>query len=40
VDPLTFALVPIVAALTALIAAWHRPGGATRVDPATAFREE
>jgi ABC-type antimicrobial peptide transport system permease subunit len=36
-DPVTFVVVPIVAALTAGVApAWR----ATRVDPATAFRDE
>jgi putative ABC transport system permease protein len=39
-DPLTFALVPIVAAVTALIASVAPAWRATRVDPASAFRDE
>jgi len=39
-DPLTFVAVPIVASLTALVACVAPAWRATRVDPATAFREE
>jgi ABC-type lipoprotein release transport system permease subunit len=39
-DPLTFAVVPIVAALTAAAACVAPAWRATRVDPATAFRDE
>jgi putative ABC transport system permease protein len=39
-DPVTFALVPAVAALTAAAACMAPAWRATRVDPATAFREE
>ena len=39
-DPWTFALVPVVAGLTALAAFVAPAWRATRVDPATAFREE
>jgi putative ABC transport system permease protein len=39
-DPLTFAVVPVVAAATALIACVSPAWRATRVDPAKAFREE
>jgi putative ABC transport system permease protein len=39
-DPLTFAGVAAVMALTAAVAAGVPAWGATRVDPATAFREE
>jgi putative ABC transport system permease protein len=39
-DPLTFAVVPIVAALTAVGACVTPAWRATRVDPATAFRDE
>jgi putative ABC transport system permease protein len=39
-DPLTFVIVPIVAALTAAAACVAPAWRATRVDPATAFREE
>jgi len=39
-DPITFAAVPIVAALTALAACAVPAWRATRVDPATAFRED
>jgi putative ABC transport system permease protein len=39
-DPVTFVAVPIVAALTAAVACVAPAWRATRVDPATAFREE
>ena len=39
-DPLTFIVVPIVAALTAIAACMAPAWRATRVDPATAFRDE
>jgi putative ABC transport system permease protein len=39
-DPLTFAVVPIVAAITALAASVAPAYRATRVDPAAAFRDE
>jgi putative ABC transport system permease protein len=39
-DPLTFVIVPIVAALTAAAACVAPAWRATRVDPATAFRDE
>jgi putative ABC transport system permease protein len=39
-DPLTFAVVPVVAALTAVAACVAPAWRATRVDPATAFRDE
>jgi putative ABC transport system permease protein len=39
-DPLTFVIVPIVAALTAVAACVAPAWRATRIDPATAFREE
>jgi putative ABC transport system permease protein len=39
-DPLTFVLVPIITALTAAAACVAPAWRATRVDPATAFREE
>lgn len=39
-DPLTFVIVPIVAAVTALPACVAPAWRATRVDPATAFRDE
>ena len=39
-DPLTFAVVPVVAAVTALVACVSPAWRATRVDPATAFRGE
>ena len=39
-DPLTFVVVPIVAALTAAAACVAPAWRATRVDPATAFRDE
>jgi putative ABC transport system permease protein len=39
-DPVTFAIVPVVAALTAAAACFTPAWRATRVDPATAFRDE
>jgi ABC-type antimicrobial peptide transport system permease subunit len=39
-DPVTFALAPVVALLTAAIACVAPAWRATRVDPATAFRDE
>ena len=39
-DPLTFVIVPTVAALTAAAACVAPAWRATRIDPATAFRDE
>ena len=39
-DPLTFAIVPVVAAATALVACAAPAWRAVRIDPAAAFREE
>jgi ABC-type antimicrobial peptide transport system permease subunit len=39
-DPVTFVVVPIVVALTAAAACVAPAWRATRVDPATAFREQ
>ena len=39
-DPLTFASVPVVLVLTALLATWVPASYASRADPATALRAE